>query len=73
MKCPNLSCGGSIIVSRMRTDWVSDDGTIPELAEWDEEWAICNECAETPSFTWETIDGQARLVLLGGDPFPAHG
>ena len=73
MKCPNPDCEGEILVNRMRTDRVSDEGTIPGLMEWDGEWVICNECAETPSFTWETIDGKVRLVLLGGDPFPAHG
>ena len=56
----------------MRTDKVSDDGVVPEYLEWEEEWLICDECAETPSFSWETVDGQQRVVL-GGEPFPAHG
>lgn len=72
MKCPNPNCDGDLLLNRMRTDKVSDDGVVPEYLEWEEEWLICDECAETPSFSWETVDGQQRVVL-GGEPFPAHG
>lgn len=69
MECPDPNCEGSLVLNRITADSLGPTGEVISLdptgnytlrEDWDNEYVICNECGDLPSYSW---DGN-RIVLI---------
>ena len=73
MECPNPHCDGKLIITRVVSSLLGMDGEVPTATLDDcEDYIVCTECGESPSYTWEVDEmsetkTEGRIVLMEKD------